>query len=221
VSAAQVVRPGMQRGDLIVFAPEWIDPVGRLYFGDLMPIDMVGRMDGDRFGTIWEVSIRGARAPETAGLEPQLSRDIDGVTVRKFTRAPVVVVSDIRDQLATVQGPKPALELAEVGFQPHRCLQITPAPNNPQRITFPQLMLGTKLVGYVGLADVFTRREPRAPGELDVEIGDRTVARVEPGVDDGWVRFEIDTQPGPADVTFVASSIAAQRNICFAAEARQ
>jgi hypothetical protein len=88
------------------------------------------------------------------------------------------------------------------------------------RVTLP-MQLGTKLVGYAGLADVFTRRDIRAPGSLTVEIGGRQVAAVKPGVDDGWVRFEAPTTPGPADVTFVASADAPQRRICFAAEARQ
>jgi hypothetical protein len=222
--AAKVVRAGYQPGDLIVFAPEWVDPTGRLFLGDLIPIDMAARMDAARYGRIWEVSIRGARAPETAGLTPVATHEDSGITVRAFARQPAVVVSDVRDALATVKvegGMRPALELAEVGFAPHRCLQVTPAPNRPVRITFPGLQLGTRLVGYVGLADVFTRRDIRAPGSLAVEIGGTQVARVTPGVDDGWVRFEAATTPGPADVTFIASATAPQRLICFAAEARQ
>ncbi len=31
--AARVVRTQMQAGDLIVFAPDWVDPVGRLHLG--------------------------------------------------------------------------------------------------------------------------------------------------------------------------------------------
>ena len=88
-------------------------------------------------------------------------------------------------------------------------------------LTFPQLPLGAELVGYVGLADVFTRRDIRAPGTLAVEIGGRVVAQVSPGVDDGWVRFAAPTTPGAADVTFVASADAPARQLCFAAEARR
>ena len=88
-------------------------------------------------------------------------------------------------------------------------------------MTFPQLVLGKELVGYVGLADVFTRRDIRAPGKLAVEIGGKQVASVSAGVDDGWVRFSAPTTPGPADVTFIASATANQRLICFAAETRQ
>jgi hypothetical protein len=207
-----------------VFAPDWVDPVGRLHLGDLIPVEMAGRMDAARYGRIWELSIRDAHAPETKGLNPVATEAVDGLTIRSFARTPVPVVSDNRDQLATVRvdgGPRPSLELAEVGFAPHRCLQVTPAPNRPVRITFPQLALGATLVGYVGLADVFTRRDIRAPGSIAVEIGGRVIATATAGVDDGWVRFEAATPSGPADVTFIVSAAAAQRLICFAAEARR
>ncbi|HEY5928283.1 MAG TPA: hypothetical protein VIV11_41630, partial [Kofleriaceae bacterium] len=116
---------------------------------------------------------------------------------------------------------RPTLELAEVGFTPRRCIQIIPPPKGSVRITFPQLQLGSELVGYAGLADVFTRRSPRGPGTLAVEIGGQVVAQVAPGVDDGWVRFAAPTTPGPADVTFIASATDPNRLICFAAEARR
>jgi hypothetical protein len=220
----KVVRAGYQQGDLIVFAPDWVDPVGRLHFGDLIPVDMAARMDAAKYGRIWELSIRDARAPETAGLKPVATQTVGGITIRGFVRDPVKVLADIRDALPTVKvdGPwRPQLELAEVGFAPHRCIQVTPAANGSVRMTFPQLTLGTELVGYVGLADVFTRRDIRAPGKLTVEIGGKQVASVIAGVDDGWVRFSAPTTPGPADVTFIASATANQRLICFAAEARQ
>lgn len=222
--ASAAVRAGYQRGDLIVFAPDWIDPVGRLHLGDLIPIEMAARMDGARYGRIWEVSIRGARSPETAGLVPVTSQEISGITVRSFSRPPVTVVSDVRDALPTVkvEGPgRPTLELTEVGFSPRRCIQIVPAPKSSVRITFPELALGTELVGYAGLADIFTRRSPRGPGKLAVEIGGKVVASVTFGVDDGWVRFAAPTTPGPADVTFIASADDPNRLICFAAEARR
>jgi hypothetical protein len=224
--AAAIVRAGYQPGDLIVFAPDWVDPVGRLHLGDLIPVDMAARMDAARYARIWELSIRGARSPDTAGLAPVSDEDADGVRVRRYEQTPVQVLADVREHLAgaRVEGGKlerPSLELAEVGFAPHRCIQITPILSQPVRLTFPQLPLGTSLVGYVGLADVFTRRDVRAPGKLEVEIGGATVATVTPGVDDGWVRFAVTTTPGAADVTFIASADAQQRQICFAAESRR
>jgi hypothetical protein len=222
-AAAERVRAGFRRGDLIVFAPAWVDPVGRMHLGDLIPLEAAARMDAARYGRIWELAIRGARSPDTEGLTPAATEDAGGVMVRRYERAAAVVVADVLEQLAsaTSDGARPTLELAEVGFAPHRCLQVSPAPGVPLRITFPALALGRELVGYAGIADVFTRRDVRSPGRLDVEIGGNVVASIAPGVDDGWVRFAAPTAPGHADVTFVARASNANRRICFAAEARQ
>jgi len=223
--AAELVRAGYQPGDLIVFAPDWIDPVGRLHLGDLISLDMAARMDAARYPRIWEVSIRGARSPDTAGLVPSSVADESGIAVKLYQRERTVqVVSDLRDALPTaiVDGPaRPTLELTEVGFAPHRCIQVIPPPGRSVRITFPRLRLGTELVGYAGLADVFTRRSPRGPGTLVAEIDGKRVAHLDVGVDDGWVRFAAPTTPGPADVTFVLTATDPNRLICFAAEARQ
>ena len=222
-AAAAQVRAGYRPGDLIVFAPDWIDPVGRMQLGDLIPIEAAARMDAARYGRIWELAIRGARSPDVAGLTPALAADHGGVAVRRYERAPAIVVGDVVERLATAtsDGPRPTLELTEVGFAPHRCLQISPAPGAPVRIAFPRLPLGRELVGYVGIADVFTRRDVRSPGRLDVEIAGRIVASATAGVDDGWVRFAAPTSPGPADVVFIARATDPNRRICFAAEARR
>lgn len=222
--AEKVVRAGYVPGDLIVFAPEWIDPVGRLHLGDLIPVEVVARMDAAKFGRIWELSIRDAHAPETTGLRPQATKEVSGVTIKLFQRQPAVVASDVLDALPRAEisgGARPTIELAEVGFAPHRCIQVVPSPGSPVRITFRNLRLGSQLVGYVGLADVFTRRDIRAPGKLAVEIGGQVVATATAGVDDGWVKLTAPTSPGFSDVTFVASATAPQRLICFAAEARE
>ena len=222
-AAAAVVRAGFRAGDLIVFAPDWIDPVGRHQLGDLIPIGAAARMDAARYGRIWELAIRGAHSPDTAGLAPVVAEDRGGVAVRRYERAPAIVVGDVIERLATAtsDGPRPTLELTEVGFAPHRCLQISPVPGAAVRITFPRLPLGRELVGYAGIADVFTRRDVRSPGRLDVELDGKVIASVAPGVDDGWVRFTAATSPGPADVTFIARAADAHRRICFAAEARR
>ena len=222
-AAAERVRAGYRPGDLIVFAPDWIDPVGRRELGDLIPLAAAARMDAARYGRIWELAIRGARSPDTAGLAPALVEDHGGVAVRRYERAPALVVGDVLDRLpgAISEGARPTLELAEVGFAPHRCLQTSPVPGTPLRIRFPAFPLGTELVGYVGIADVFTRRDVRSPGRLEVELAGKVIASAVAGVDDGWVRFAAATPPGAADVTFIVRATDAGRRICFAAEARR
>ena len=214
--AAKVVRAAYRPGDLIVFAPGWEDPVGRLHLGDLIPIEAAARDDAAPYARIWELSTRGAHAPEVAGLAVVEERE-DDVTVRRYEHAPAVIVADVRERVPAGA----TLQLAEVGFAPHRCLQATPVPRQPVVLTFPQLPLGSELVGYVGLADVFTRRDIRAPGRLRVQVNGVEVARATPGVDDGWVRFSAPTTPGPADVVVTLEADAWQRNLCFSLTARR
>jgi len=221
--AANIVRQKHQPGDLIVFAPDWVDPVGRMHLGDLMPITMAARMDAAKYGRIWEVSIRGARSPDTAGLAAKETTEVAGVTVRRFERAPAKVLADIRERVSTAKAElgSPRVDLVEVGYAPHRCIVFVPPAGKPARVTFPQLPLGKELVGYVGIADAFTRRDDRTPVDIGVEIDGKLVAGASAGVDDGWVRFAAPTTPGVADVTFVARADRAGRQLCFAAEARQ
>jgi len=228
--ASESVRAEHRAGDLILFAPRWIDPVGRLHLGDLIPVEMAARMDAARYGRIWELSIRGARAAETRDLEPALTRHFGDLTLRFFERDPAVVVTDFVAEFtrARKRGPASAA-LEEVGFEPHRCICARPrAPSEegqegpPVTVTFPGVSLGSTLVGYVGLGDVFTRRDDREPARLEVWIDGAEVASRTVGVDDGWVRFEVETPPnGSAEVEFRAAAFGPRRIVCFAAEARQ
>lgn len=227
--ASAAVRERFAPGELIVFAPRWVDPVGRLHLGDLIPIEAAARMDAARFAVIWELSIRGARAPETAGLRPTWQAGFGGVTVRRFEQAPAVVVADLVALTPAIRarGERaggPTVVLAEVGFAPHRCVQIEPAPGQAVTLDYGQVTLGSRLVGAVGLADVFTRRDVRHPGRLELRLDGAAVATVTVGVDDGWRRFEVATTPGPHLLEVIATAVGARardRLICFAAEARQ
>ncbi len=228
--ASEALRSEHRSGDLIVFAPEWIDPVGRLHLGDLIPVAMAARMDAARYGRIWELSIRGARAPETRGLEPTFTRHFGHLTMRFFEREPALVLTDFVAQfaLARTRGAA-AISLEEVGFEPHRCILARPQPPTPRRsepppvtVTFPRARLGGVLVGYVGLADVFTRRDDREPARLEVLVDGEVVAERKVGVDDGWVRFDAKTAPSEsATVEFRATAYGRKRLVCFAAEARK
>ena len=215
--ASAIVRERHRPGDLIVVTPAWADPILRLHLGDLIPIDMAARMDAARYGTIWELSLdrHGATAPEVAGLVSFDERDAGGVIVRRYERAPATVLADVRDRAA----PGARVDLVEVAFEPHRCVVASVTAGKPTRITYATLPLGTELVGYVGIPDVFTRRENREPVELAVEIAGKSVTSATAPID-RWVQFRAQTTPGTADVTFVLTS-SKPRQVCFAAEARR
>jgi hypothetical protein len=224
------LRSRHRPGDLIAFAPAWIDPLGRRFLGDLIPLDMAGRMDAARYATIWEVAERGARSPDTDGLEPVESGDFGALVLRRYQQKPAVVATDFTAALPGARATgrsrgRPSVSLEEVGFAPHRCVLVVPAPDQTARIAYSGVELGAQLVGHVGLADVFTRRDVREPARLVVSIDGRAVADVTVGVDDGWVRFAAPTTPrAGAVVEFAATAVgprARDRRICFAAEARR
>jgi hypothetical protein len=214
-------------GELIVFAPAWIDPIGRREVGDLIPIEMAGRMDAARYAALWEVSQGGARAAETADARRTWSQDFGRLTLSRWERTPADIATDFLAAFpaAKTSGGGAQVSLEEVGFEPHRCVRAVPRPDGTIDVTYPAVELGRELVGYVGLADVFTRRDIRDPGELAVAIDGAEVARVRAGVDDGWVRFAVKTAPSAsARVVFTARAVgknARDRRVCFAAEARR
>ena len=228
-AAAAVVRDDWKAGDLVVFAPEWIEPVGRRELGQLLRIDDAARADADGYAVVWELSIRGARATETRGRELERSETVGPISVRKWIGKPATVVTDFRDLLsATIEGSaarRPALSLQEVGFTPRRCVMTVPQPNKTVVIRYPTVVLGSRLVGHVGLADVFTRRDIRDPGRIDVEVDGHSVFARDVGVEDGWVRFELETEPSPASEVVVRlraiGAAARDRRLCFSLEARK
>lgn len=228
-AASEAVRQGHRPGDLIVFAPDWIDPVGRMQLGELITIEMAARMDAARYPVIWEISARGARAAETRGLPVDWEQTFGELRVRRFVQEPADVVTDFVAEAGRARPGgnsvgRPRVSLEEVGFEPHRCIRIVPRPGQTATLTFRDVELGARLVGYVGLADVFTRRDVRDPGRLDVVVNGEIAATATAGVDDGWIRFEAETSPGKAVVELRATAVgptATDRRICVAAEARR
>ncbi len=229
LGAAAKVREGRKPSELIVFAPAWIDPLGRQYLGDQMTIDMAARMDSARYSGIWEVSLDDAPAPEVAGLVAQSSAAFGPLRVRHYAQTPAKVRFDFTrewragEASGAMQG-RPSLSLQEVGFAPHRCIKVVPRPGQTATLRFDAVPLGSQIVGYVGLADVFTRRDVRDPGRLEMLVNDVVVATVMAGIDDGWQRFSAATKPGLATVEFRLTAVGAgarDRRICFAAEARE
>jgi hypothetical protein len=93
------------------------------------------------------------------------------------------------------------------------------------RIVFRDVPLGSSLVGYLGIADVFTRREDRAPVTLAVEVGGKTEVATAPI--DRWVRWALPTTPGRGDIAMTIrwdaepGEVWGPKQVCFTAEARQ
>lgn len=225
--AQDILRERHRPGELIVVAPSWLDPLGRHYFGEWIPVDMAARMDSARYPVIWEISARGHRAPEGRGLRVESSWQLGRLEVRRLSQEPAALQFDFTDRIAeaAIRGRavgRPSLSLEEVGFEPHRCIRVEPRPGQEVELRYSSARLGTQLVVFVGLADIFTRRDIREPADLRVEINGTVAARKRVGIDDGWAPLVIDTQPAEsAEVTFVVGAAVSRRLVCFAAEARK
>jgi hypothetical protein len=198
-------------GDLIVFAPAWIDPVGRQHLGDRMTLDDVVRMDDARYGRVWEVSARGQTAPEARG-EVRRDERHGALRVRLLERPAARVVWDLRDRSS----------LNEVDYAGRLCTVL----RAPGRLDAGIVPLGRRLAVRAGLTDFRARRDNRAFALLRVLVDGKPVAEASIGSESGWVPLEADTTPGKARVELVADVDASRGgtpailNLCIAAEAR-
>ncbi|MCU1281480.1 MAG: hypothetical protein JWM53_5026, partial [bacterium] len=93
-AAAAEVRAGFGAGDVIAFAPAWVDQIGRAHLGDLVTVEMAGRSDVDRYARVWEVSIRGAHSPDTAGARLAHETQHGRVRVALYEKAAAPIVYD-------------------------------------------------------------------------------------------------------------------------------
>ncbi|HKA87768.1 MAG TPA: hypothetical protein VKE22_08895 [Haliangiales bacterium] len=219
-TAQSVVRKGFHKGDLIVFAPAWIDPIGRAYLGDLMALEDVARNDAGRYGRIWEVSTRGASAPETRGLAAVEDADAGAVRVRRFERAAPRAVWSTNDRA----------RLLEVAFAPHLCVLLPPSRDaeHPGRLDLGTVPLGTELRAWGGLADFRARKENWAAAVVRVLVDDKEGARASVANDDGWVALPPVATTAEAHHVVVEAWVDPERgdpararlDLCVAAEAR-
>jgi hypothetical protein len=83
--------------DLVVFAPGWVDPVGRAQFGgSLATFEREGRSDDSRFPRAFEVAVRGAHLSELEGWSLSDRARFGGVTVTTWVNpARAAVIDDL------------------------------------------------------------------------------------------------------------------------------
>jgi hypothetical protein len=115
LAARDAVKAEVKPEDLVVFAPFWVDPVGRRWFGDeLAGLDREARPDESRFPRAFEVSIRGEHRAELEGWKRVSSRTVGKVTIGVYENpAPVKLQTDLMDlvgpdrmTVSQVSGPK-------------------------------------------------------------------------------------------------------------------
>jgi hypothetical protein len=249
-AAAAAVRAGFRPGDLVVAAPAWADPVMRLHLGDLVPVEVAARLDAARFGRIWVVSQRGARADEAAGARVAAESRHGALLLRRYERPAAAVSFDFfqqwararvvraepgRGEIACERAPdrfqcphigfnfvKP--ELLEIGTTLRNALYTQPVGGAAVVVEYPAVPLGRELAVGSGLHHVWLRKVGDGTVVMRVLVDGREIGRTEATNRSGWRvdRFDTSAQAGrTGTVRFeITSSKPYSRHFGFAAEAR-
>jgi len=249
-AAERAVRAGFQPGDLIVAAPAWADPIMRMHLGDLIPLATAGRMDAARYARVWEISQRGARAPEGRDGRVVAESRHGALVVRRIERAAATVSYDFvarwnegrvsRVDASGAVNPCPfqndrfqcpnigfnyiRRQIVEVDTSLRQALLAQPVERARVVIEFPAVRLGREIAVATGLSNVWMRKAAKGTVDLTVAIDGQPALRVTTANQSGWLITRVDTAARAgqtAAVRFEISSPAPYaRYFAFAAEAR-
>ncbi len=247
VAAAAKVRAGFRPGDLIVVAPAWADPLLRLQLGDLVPMSVAGRMDAARYGRIWEISQRGARAADTVGTHLAESSRHGALAVKRWEKTPARVSFDFlaewrRARMSVVRpggaetpcsldsdhfscvGASLKPELLEIDFTLRNGLAVDPVEGATLAIEYPEVLLARTLVVASGLHNVWLRKAGDGKVRMRVLLDGRALGTVEATNESGFALRRFDTSESAGKTGKVRFEIsvdkAKSRHFGFTAEAR-
>jgi hypothetical protein len=141
--------------DLVAIAPEWAVH-GRVFLGGVIGPRDLGRFDTTRYDRLFEVSLRGARSPESAGLQAETERRFGALTLRRYRLPPRADVSiDLIDDLhrCEVEGVKrPAARfLVDHSFATRLAIPL-PVSKRPVALSCPEIPAGSVLRGHAMIA---------------------------------------------------------------------
>ena len=249
--AAERVRAERKPTEPVLFAPYWVDPMGRRAMGPSLELDMLTLSDVDRYPRVWLMSIRGKHHPWLKGQTSTRAFSEGRVKVEIFDRKPVEVLFDftrsvLKSALVERQGreltrcrlrdrrfrcdPRQGWNwvgphLAEVGHRPYRCIFVHPMDRHVMRVKFPAVLMGKTLVGYTGIDDFENRKRAKLPVLLTVNVNREVLGSVEHRNEYAWRKFSMDTSRFDGqthEVSFeVATRGAFARTFCFSAETRK
>jgi hypothetical protein len=247
-AAAAKVRAGFHPGDLIVAAPAWADPLMRRELGDLVPMPVAGRMDSARYGRVWEISQRGARAADTAGASVAESSRQGALWVKRWEkpaahvtfdflaewhRAEVSVVSPgqvevpctaAKDRFQCLGGASLKPELLEIDTTLRNGLAVNPVERTTLALSFADVPLGRELAVASGLHSVWLRKSGDGKVHLRVLVDGRELGAVDATSGSGWAARTFDTTALAGKTGKVRFEInvdkSSARHFGFAAEAR-
>ena len=248
-AASAAIRSQFRAGDLIVAAPSWSDPVMRFHLGDLMNLEMVARLDAAVYGRVWELSQRGARAPEAQG-NLALDQSYGPLHLRRWDRPAAQPLYNFvkqwrearvlrQSESASVECPlqadrhqcpnigfnwvKPAV--MEMDFGLRQALYAQPVGAAEVVLEYKDVPLGNTLAVAGGLHHTWLRKGGQGTVSLAIHVGGTRVGQLVIGNRSRWKPLYIDTRAFAGQRQIVRFSITSNepfsRHFGFAAEARQ
>ncbi len=202
-AAAAALRADFQKEDLIVIAPHWADPLGRLELGDLMPPAMVGRPDARSYRRIFALSIRSTPVSEARGLKLDELRSFGRVQLARYSQKPVLVTYDLIAQAESIQttGGHVERRMLEIDYRPRYGLSLQVKEAKPTQVLWDKISdtawQNAELHLWLGLHDYYARKNTHGPADVEVDLDDGTArTALQIGPDDGLRSFVL---PLPAN----------------------
>lgn len=218
-AAAAFVRAEFRPGDLIAIAPRWAEPLGRAELGDLMPLSMIGRADGRRYGRIFELSIRGAHAEDVAGLSAESKKRFGRVELFRYSQHSAVVTYDLIERFSEAHAQSRAVtkRMLEIDYKPRYGVAIEAQPGEKSALIWDNISdeawKNSQLVLWFGLHDYYARKNAHGPAEVTVDLDGgavRVPQRIE--LDSGLQSLVIkcpEGKPGPHAVRIEVAAASA------------
>jgi hypothetical protein len=206
-AAAAAVKEQKGPDDLVIVSPDWAVQ-GRMYLKGLISSADFGRFDTTCYRRIFEVSINGAKGPETKALSPEHTDRFGSLTVSRYQLpAPAEILYSFTDRwkdgvYKKTNKKKPRL-MIDHWFHPRKALEVS--LKHKASVTFKDVPLGGVLRGYTVIGYREGRFDKGDPIRLRVFLNDKKIGQkmtanfspIEPfeyrlpGKGTGTVRFEV------------------------------
>jgi len=188
-NASKYLRRSFKKGDLLLFAPTWIGPTGRMHMGDLLDIHQMARPDEAPFSRIWVVGLDGETRVETKKARLVSQNSFGNIQVSLFEKKTDLPLFDFYENLSKAQVRvlredgsveercpfQPARhrhqcnagwnnvrqKIAEVDYSPRKCIYAHPVDGKILEIKYPKVKLGKRLVIYTGIDGYDSRYKAR------------------------------------------------------------
>jgi len=87
----------------VLFAPLWVEPIGRLHMGADLDLELALLSDVDRYSRVWQISTRGGRHPFLQKEKPTQSFSFGPILLSLFEKQSQAVLFDFTRRIRQAQ----------------------------------------------------------------------------------------------------------------------